>query len=32
MARVELLDDRFVIHNEGMRRLLTSPASDAPPS
>jgi hypothetical protein len=23
MARVELLDDRFVIHNEGMRRLLT---------
>jgi hypothetical protein len=23
MARVELLDDRFVIHNEGIRRLLT---------
>jgi hypothetical protein len=23
MARVELLDDRFAIHNEGMRRLLT---------
>ena len=23
MARVELLDDRFVIHNSGMRRLLT---------
>ena len=23
MARVELFDDRFVIHNEGLRRLLT---------
>jgi len=23
MARVELLDDRFVIHNEGLRRVLT---------